>query len=174
MDTRLCRLGGSLGALAFLPGCVHRSGSSSVQFVDSGHPAPAVDAAKMDVTKPIDVFVQAVPLPPLAEPTYPADALRAKLPATTIAVTLRIGAEGRVEGITPSTAALRIPTPFDAQFDRAIREAVAHWRFEPAKTAKLIPSNEGPMVMDAADTESSLDVFFEFSQTGKVAHRVPK
>jgi TonB family protein len=161
-------------ALFALAGCAHPSGSSSVQFVDSQNPAPAADAAKLDLRRPMTVFVQAKPELPLAEPAYPEAALRARLPATTIAVTLRIGRDGRVEDIEPSTSALRIPTRFDAEFDSAIREVVGRWQFEPAKRARLVPSRDGPMVTEAEDVETSLDVYFEFSQSGAVGHHVTR
>jgi hypothetical protein len=143
MDTNRRYLISVIGMFALVSACNHPSGSSSFEFVDRQHPEMAVDAAKLDITKRIDVFVQAKPELPLVAPIYPKAALKAKTGTTTVTVSIAIGKDGRVEDEKPSMEALRLPTRFDEDFDQAIRVAIAQWQFEPAKAAHLEPSKNG-------------------------------
>jgi hypothetical protein len=164
-----------IGMFALVSACNHRSGSSSFEFVDRQHPETAADAGKLDITKRIDVFLQAKPELPLIAPIYPKAALKAKVGTATITVSIAIGKDGRVGGVKPIMEAIRIPTRFDEDFDQAIRVAVAQWQFEPAKVAHIGPSTNGPIVTDSAEVvETSLDVVFVFSQAGTVGYSVPK
>jgi TonB family protein len=164
----------AVAIFALLSACSHPSGSTSFEFIDSQHPEPAVDAAQLDVSQGINAFVQAKPELPLAALTYPKAALDAGIGSTTIAVTIDIGRDGRVEDVRPCAAAVRIPTRFDREFDAAIRAAVAQWQFEPAKSARLEPSKNGPIVTEADDVATSLNVVFVFSQAGTAGYRMPK
>jgi hypothetical protein len=162
------------GTFALISGCNHPTGSTSFGFIDREQPAPAVDAEKLDITKSVDVFVQAKPELPLAAPIYPKIALSAKMGTVSILDTIEIDKDGHVTNVRPSTTEIRIPTRYDDEFDQAIRVAVAQWEFEPAKAARLAPSNDGPTVMNANDVETSLDVRFVFSTNGIVSSDIRK
>src|SRR5271169_3618922 len=166
MDTNRYSPLWTVGILGLLSACNHPSGSSSFEFVDRQHPEPAVDAAKLDVSKSINAFVQAKPELPLVAPVYPKAGLSATIGSTTIVVTINIGKDGRVEDVRPSMAAVRIPTRFDRDFDDAIRAAVAQWRFEPAKSARLEPSKNGPIVTDAVRPGSWIQFCVNWPQKG--------
>lgn len=164
-----------LAVVSFSPGCQHRTGVASFEFIDPAHPEPPTDARKLKVKIGTIVFVDANPIEPLAIPTYPPTALAANAGPITIAVRISVGADGRVNEINPSFAAVSFPSRYDAEFHKAIEAALAMWRFEPAQWAQLEPSKDGPpIVKSRTDTETSFDIVFTFTTSGSVSTGFPK
>ena len=161
---------GLLITLVFLDGCQHSSGVASIKFIDSEHPQPPADARELKVEIGTTVFVEAQPIEPLAIPVYPRVALAANLGSVTIAVKISVDKDGRVEAVSPSMAGISLPTRFYQQFHEAIETAIAQWRFEPAKLARLEPAKKGPpIVTGEQNAETSFDIAFTFSRSGTVS-----
>jgi hypothetical protein len=164
----LLPVGTSLLALISFGGCRHLpTGTSSFEFVDGPDAPKPQDASQLRITKSMSVFVDAKPIPPLAAPVYPKNALAAHLGTVSIAVKITIGTNGRVTSIAPSFARISLPTRDKNDFDDAIEEALSEWRFEPAQLAHLDPQTaDAPVIVGTEATETSFDVVFTFSASG--------
>lgn len=158
-------------AVALAAGCQHApTGTAAFSFVEAGHdPAPVVDASAYKITQGTSVFVQAKPIPPLAVPAYPTAALAAHAGTVVVHVTVTVGTDGLISGISPNRMAIDVPSRFDRDFQEAIRAALVQWRFEPAQLARLDPGPGGgaPIVVDSRDVEGRLGVAFTFSSSGR-------
>jgi hypothetical protein len=161
--------------VSFSAGCQHRTGSASFEFIDPTHIGPLTDARKLKLKVGTTVFVDAKPIEPLTIPTYPPSVLATNVGPTTIAVSITVGADGRVKEVNPSFGAVAFRSRYDDEFQKAIEAALATWRFEPAQRAQLEPSKDGPpIVQSATDTETSFDVLFTFTTSGSVSTGFPK
>lgn len=160
-------------------GCEHApvppdTGGSSFSFVQPP-PAAASRAVAAEPKEPtsIEHYREAMPVRPLATPAYPPKALAAKAGKVTIGVKITVDATGRVADIGPSLLAVTIPSRFDAEFQEAVRAAVAQWRFRPAETFRLetVTMPEGgsyQRMIDHRNVETSFDLSFTFTATGTV------
>ena len=164
-----------LAVLSSSVGCQHRTGLASFEFIDPVHPGPPTDARKLKLEIGTTVFVDAKPIEPLTIPTYPPTVLATNAMPITIAVRISVGADGRVNEINPSFAAVSFPSRYNEEFHKAIEAALATWRFESAQWAQLEPSKDGPpIVKSKTDTETSFDIVFTFTTSGSVSTRFPK
>jgi hypothetical protein len=151
------------------PGCQHPQTSTSFQFVNSSHPAVSGGAQEIRIEATRTVFIDAIPIGPLALPLFPRRAEAAHLGTVTILMRILVGADGRLEGSERNVADFRTPTPFDVDLVEAIKVAVALWRFEPAQIAQIAPQAEGnPIIVSSTTTATSFDVAFTFSPSGRV------
>jgi TonB family protein len=117
--------------------------------------------------------IPAEPIPPLAQPTYPRTALAKQTIPVTVGVRITVDAEGRVADVRPSMLALSIAGGSATEFERAVEEALAQWRFKPAEAQHLVPKtdtagNEFWQVTRAEKTTWTFDVSFAFSPGGDV------
>lgn len=166
-------------ALWLSAGCRHGTaaadtGTSSFAFVQPP-PAAASRAVAEEPKEPtsIEHYREARPVRPLATPAYPPAALAGKAGQVTIGVKITVDATGRVADIGPSLLAVTLPGRFDAEFQEAVRAAVAQWRFRPAETFRLenVPLPGGgsyQRMIDHRNVETSFDLSFTFTATGAV------
>lgn len=180
---QLRRIAGLAAAGFALSACRHSptptippSGQSAFTFIEA--PASTAPAGPAEMAtgprQPVDVLVTAEPVLPLVKPVFPAAALgRLRVPAL-IGVRITVDERGWVTDVAPSLKALTMPGPFVAEFQAAVKEAVAQWRFTPAEKRHLVPGRGGPMKDDywvvtrAEKTSAVFDVAFTFSGSGDV------
>ncbi len=152
------------------------SGQSSFTFIEASASAGSTGQGEIATgpRQPVDVLVAAEPILPLATPVFPAAALgRLRVPAL-IGVRITVDERGWVTDVAPSLKALTMSGPFVAEFQAAVKEAVAHWQFRPAEKRHLVPGRGGPMQEDywvvtrAEKTEALFDVAFTFTTSGGV------
>ena len=132
-----------------------------------------------ETVKTGDYYQEAKPVMPLVTPVYPAKALAAKAGMTVVGVHVTVDKEGRVTDVGPSLLAVSIPTRFDAEFQTAVRAAVAQWRFRPAMTYHIEvvnpPGGETyQRVTDQQSVETVFDLAFTFTSTGTVLGGAPE
>ena len=169
-----------------LAGCRHTAVSepageaqSSFRLIVPPAPPPAGAAKGTVRAGPLrQIFTDARPILPLANPVFPAEARAAKVGVVTVAVHLTIDVAGRVTEVAPSLAGFSIPNRFSTEFRRAVEEAVAQWRFTPAEVQHLeeAPGEGGSTYLRVArreKIEAACDVQFTFTATGAVLSGVP-
>jgi hypothetical protein len=143
-------------------------GGSSVRFLEEPASANAV-ATEIGDLKSGDYFQDARPIEPLALPVYPRQAWG----SATVALHITVTSTGRVSDVGPSLRAVSIPNRFDAEFQQAVRAALAQWRFHPAQTCHLDVTknaNGEPAYHETfrENVETSFDIVFTFTAAGRV------
>ncbi|HEX3728648.1 MAG TPA: hypothetical protein VHV47_02505 [Opitutaceae bacterium] len=147
------------------------AGSASVSFIrPPGTDVPLQDARELKLEAPMDAFVDAKPIEPLAMPRYPARALAARAGAVTVRADLTISVDGTATAVAPDPLDLSGLSQYRQDFFDAIRAAVQSWRFEPAAIERLEPSASGqPVVTGITPQERAYVVEFKFSESGAVS-----
>jgi TonB family protein len=163
-----------------MAGCRHApvkatgTGASSFAFVE--RPAGPVTARTVTTEpveqKPLEDYREARPVYPLANPVYPARALKAKAGRATVGVRITVDATGRVSDVAPSMLVLSTPGPWADDFRAAVETAVQQWRFRPAEIEKIefviTPTVSYSRILSTQKVEAQLDVAFNFTATGGV------
>ncbi|HVW20100.1 MAG TPA: hypothetical protein VHC86_02715 [Opitutaceae bacterium] len=170
-------LGAMIGLLgiAGCGGCRHApTGSASASFVSpAGSDVPLRDARELKLAEPMDVFVDAKPIGPLAMPRYPARALAAGAGAVTVRVDITVSAEGQVTAVARDALDLSGLGRFREDFFEAVQAAVQSWRFEPAAIERLEPSPYGrPVIVGITPQERGYVVEFRFTEAGRVSRSI--
>jgi hypothetical protein len=160
----------AFAASLFAFGCGHSAKSVSFKFVaPAAGAAGTLEAEKYEITQGETVFVDARPIEPLATPVYPAGSRKRGADAVTIVVKIVVGADGRVEEIGKSIADLSVPTSFSQECFEAVTEAIAQWRFEPARLAVVKSQANGrPLIISSTPTERRFEIAVTFSSSGRV------
>lgn len=166
--------------LAAATGCRHASvespgaGASSFAFVErpaGTPPARTVTTEPME-QKPFEEYREARPVYPLANPVYPARALKARAGRATVGVRITVDVTGRVSDVAPSMLVFSTPGPFADEFREAVESAVRQWRFRPAEIERLefvqAPTVSYNRIVGTQKVETQLDVVFNFTATGGV------
>lgn len=148
------------------PSVVSESGTTAVRFLT---PTSTVSEHKSFG----DMAVPPEPILPLAVPVYPPNALAAKAGLVFVGIRIVVDKTGHVSAIDPSPLAISSSSPFAADFQKAIRAAVANWRFAPAfvqrtEAGKSENGSDEMVFKGVEKTEWSFDVSFTFTATGSV------
>ena len=109
---------------------------------------------------------------PLATPVYP-KAVIGHADKAIVGVRITVGTDGRVSDVGPSLLCISLPSPFSADFQKAVEAAVAQWRFHPGEVrhVKLVTEPDGtnyPRVVSSEKVEWRFDVSFTFTSSGNV------
>lgn len=179
----------AFSGVVVLGGCNHGSlpqepsrGGSSFAFIETPAapmPPPKAGAASTASQPTIfDDFQEALPLFPLANPVYPAEALAAKAGLATVSVRVTVDAMGKVSDVAPSVIGFTSPGKFASDFLEAVRVAVRQWKFRPAEIEQVEwvqPSDLAPYsrVLKAEKTETHFDLVFTFTASGGVLGGAP-
>lgn len=178
-----CVLAVALG----LVGCHHRSiaatgtGVSSFAVIsmqsmasDNVAVGDTVETGETGASKVsyVEEFVQARPLPPIMQPTYPPKALKAIAGRAVVGVRVTVDEAGRVTDIGPSLLTFSTFGPYAEAFRGAVESAVWQWRFVPAE---LLQServqNDGSAyqrVIRRQAVSTQIDLAFTFTESGGV------
>lgn len=168
-----------------LSGCRHTAitpgpdeGASSYRFLDPAPPPAKKGEVSIGAPRPTTQAINAQPILPLAKPIYPPAALAGHAGMATVGMRITVDTTGRAENVQPSLALVTIPAAFSTEFQAAVEDAVAQWRFRPAELlhAEWVsdPGGDYPRVTSREKIEWAFDVEFAFSATGDVLTRLPK
>lgn len=141
-------------------------GRSSFVVLDPQPPR----TTKMSLTA--DIFQEARPFLPLAEPIYPPRALAAKAGRVIVGVRIVVDVTGRISSIEPSMRIFSTSGPFEDDFFEAVRAALRQWRFLPATVEHHnkvnTPEFSGPTGTSIEAIETYYDISFIFTPAGGV------
>lgn len=170
-----------------LVGCRHRSieptgiGASSFAIVsmqptasDKVAVGEAVDAGEPGASKVsyVEEFVQARPLPPIMQPVYPPQALKAKAGRAVVGVRVMVDEKGRVTDIGPSLLTFSTFGPYAGAFRGAVESAVWQWRFAPAELLQVERVQKDgsayQRVIRRQAVSTQIDLAFTFTESGGV------
>lgn len=105
------------------PQRVERSGSVGVSFLT----APGTQGPTLGEHQE---FIEPRPVA-MPSPAFPADALAAGAPPSTVVVRIVVGTDGHVAQVTDSPLAASTTGPYAASFRAAVEAALARWDFHP-------------------------------------------
>ena len=168
---------GGWGLLLFMAACrtapvLPPQGQSSFSVVVP--PTPPMVVGENAAEEPPDRrrFIDAVPIPPLTLPVYPAAALAARAGWVVVGVRITIDEHGRVSEIRQSPVSMTTPTAYADSFWAAVEAALHRWRFYPATYREEHRRTvNGDTVWDLTGVEqtpSTSDLSFTFTATGEV------
>ncbi|HEY4249278.1 MAG TPA: hypothetical protein VGM64_20815 [Lacunisphaera sp.] len=148
------------------PSVVSESGTTAVRFL-----TPTSTASEHKNFG--DMAVPPEPILPLTLPIYPPNARAAKAGLVFVGIRIVVDKTGHVSAIDPSPLAISSSSPFAADFQKAIREAVANWRFEPAfvqrtEAGKSENGSDEIVFKGVEKIEWSFDISFTFTAAGSV------
>jgi hypothetical protein len=176
---------GGLAGGWLVGGCGHarkppREGTASFAMIEpTGGARGRVSGETTAPRVPSDTVIPAEPILPLATPVYPLAAYSKHTAPITVGVRVTIDAEGRVAEVRPSLRVFSSAGPLAPEFERAVEEALAQWRFRPAEARHLVPKTDSVgreywQVTRAEKTTWSLDVAFTFAPGGDVLPADPR
>ncbi len=100
----------------------------------------------------------------LADPAYPAAALKDRAGDAVVYVTITIDTTGAVSDVIPSWGRLNIPNRYSEEFLAAVRACVRRWRFEPARAVYWArDGDQGKRYLYTETIPARTDVKFTFT-----------
>ena len=164
------------------PASTRLTGASTFRILERP-PAPPATGTPTVATgpfEPTDVVVAAQPLGPLASPVFPPAALGKLRAPVLVGVQIVVDDSGRVARIGPSLRALSTAGSQTADFQNAVEEAVAQWRFRPAEKRWMRPvkgslgQEDFWLITRVEQTEFAFDVSFAFTASGDISSDLTK
>lgn len=136
-----------------------RVGRSSFEVLGAranGLPVKTTADATLTTGERID-FIASYARAPLAEPIYPAAALRAGAGQCVVFVAVTVDETGRVSEVVPSWQRIQLGGAFASEFLAAAKAAVEQWNFSPAHDVyyRVAPGTEDEYIR----TEAVLQTF---------------